>query len=244
MEKFNLYKMTPKDMEQMSVDQVLIWQNELRVLLNQLPVKKDETDFKKSGMIDNFLKLPSKDEYFFKAYSLNEELFLETNFDEVLNLPNVSLTRVENQLSKLVGVDEIYSDAILGDDFVKVNGKYFRLINLYEFSKNLMPSSLMDYGDYCLFFKKVPTDISKRRVNTQRKLHHSNLYSAIRNIESEASFQEAERITEAMTNGEENLFEAEAWFILKADSLEVLNQQTQELIRSLKQAEITPYIEA
>jgi hypothetical protein len=47
-----------------------------------------------------------------------------------------------------------------------------------------------------------------------------------------------------MTNGEENLFEVEAWFILKADTLETLNQQTQELIRSLKQSEITPYIEA
>ncbi len=244
MEKFNLYKMIPKDMEQMSRNQVLIWQNELRVLLNQLPVKKVETDFKKSRLIDNFLKLPTKNDYFFKAYSLDEKLFLETNFSEVLSLPNVNLVSVENQLSKIIGLDEINSDAILGDDFVKVNGKYIRLINIYEFSKSIMPSSLMDFGDYCLFFKKVPSEISKRRVNTQRKLHHSNLYSAIRNLESEASFQEAEKITEAMTNGEENLFEVEAWFILKADSLEVLNQQSQELIRSLKQAEVTPYIEA
>jgi hypothetical protein len=244
MQKFNLYKLIPKDMEEMSSDQVLNWQNELRVFLNQLPVRKNEADFKKMSLIDSFLSESSDNAYFFKFYSLEEELFLETNFNEVLNLPNAKMELVTNQLAKIVGLDEIHSDVILGDDFVKVNGQYIRLINVYEFSKNLMPSGLMDFGNYCLFFKKVPTDVSKRRVNTQRKLHHSNLYSAIRNIESEASFHEAERITEAMTNGEENLFEVEAWFILKADTLETLNHQTQELIRSLKQAEITPYIEA
>jgi hypothetical protein len=246
MQKFKLYKLTPKDMEQMSNDQVLIWQNELRVFLNQLPLKKDEADFKKAGILDNVFALPSKsnNDYFFKFYSLNEELFLETNFNEVLSLPSVSMEAVENQLSKIVGMDEIHSDATLGDDYVKINGLYIRLVNVYEYSKTIMPSGLMDFGDYCLFFKKVATDIAKRRVNTQRKLHHSNLHSAIRNLESEASFLEAEKITEAMTNGEENLFDVEAWFILKADSLENLNQQTQELIRSLRQAEIIPYIEA
>jgi hypothetical protein len=244
MQKFNLYKLIPKDMEEMSSDQVLNWQNELRIFLNQLPVRKHETDFKKMSLLDSFLSESSDNAYFFKFYSLEEELFLETNFNEILNLPNAKMELVTNQLAKIVGLDEIHSDVILGDDFVKVNGQYIRLINVYEFSKNLMPSGLMDFGNYCLFFKKVPTDVSKRRVNTQRKLHHSNLYSAIRNIESEASFHEAERITEAMTNGEENLFEVEAWFILKADTLETLNHQTQELIRSLKQAEINPYIEA
>ncbi|MGZ3857668.1 MAG: VirB4 family type IV secretion system protein, partial [Bacteriovorax sp.] len=79
---------------------------------------------------------------------------------------------------------------------------------------------------------------------TQRKLHHSNLYSNIRNIESEASFVEAEKITEAMMEGVENLFEVEAWFILKADTKEDLNYRTKELIGFLKQAEFTPYIEA
>lgn len=242
MQTYSLYKMTPKDMEQMSHDQIMIWQNDLQIMLNQLPIKKDEVDFKKGNLVDDFFKLPLKNDYFFKFYSLNEELFLETNL-EVLNIPNVKLIEVKNQLVKLVGTDEICSDATLGDDYVKINGKYLRLINVYEFSKNLMPSSLMNFGDYCLFFKKLPTNISKRRVNTQRKLHHSNLYSAIRNLESEASFQEAEKITEAMTNGDENLFEVEAWFLLKTDSLEVLNQLTQDLIRSLKQAEIIPYIE-
>lgn len=251
MQKSKVYKLTPNDLEQMSVDGVSNFLSDLRISLNHLLVKKDDVDFKKTNKLTDFLgfsqSTASKDNYFYKFYSLREVIYLETNFEEELSFPNIQLMEIQdvgvvNQL--IIDDDTANSDAILGEDFVNINGKYIRLINLYEFSKNLMPSALMDYGDYCVFFKKLDPIISKRRVNTQRKLHHSNLYSNIRNIESEASFVEAEKITEAMMAGEEKLFEVEAWFILKADTQIDLNQKTKELIGFLKQAEFTPYIEA
>ena len=49
----------------------------------------------------------------------------------------------------IIDDEKANGDAILGDDYIKINGQYIRLINLYEFTKNLMPSALMDYGDYC-----------------------------------------------------------------------------------------------
>ena len=251
MKKSKFYKLIPIDLEQMSVDSVSNFLNDIRVSLNQLLVKKDEVDFKKTNKLNNLLGFgqtsKSDDIYFYKIYSLSEVIYLETNFEEELRLPNIQLVEILeigslNQL--IIDDDTANSDAILGEDFVSINGKYIRLINLYEFSKNLMPASLMDYGDYCIFFKKLDPLISKRRVNTQRKLHHSNLYSNIRNLESEASFVEAEKITEAMMDGTENLFDVEGWFILKADTQVELNQKTKELIGFLKQAEFTPYIEA
>jgi len=242
MQKSKVYKLIPADLEQMSIDSIFNFMNELRISLNQLLIKKDDVVFKKSRKINELLgfnQRSSDENYFYKIYSLNEVIYLETNFDEELSFPNIQLIQVEDsgEINRLLIDDDIAnSDAILGDDFVKINGQYIRLVNLYEFSKKLLPSALMDYGDYCLCFKKLDPMISKRRVNTQRKLHHSNLYSNIRNLESEASFVEAEKITEAMLNGEENLFEVEAWFILKAHALEELNHKCKELIGFLKQA--------
>lgn len=251
MQKSKVYKLIPSDLEQMNINALANFLNELRVSLNQLLVSINEVDFKKSNKVSEIFSFnkssSSSENYFFKFYSLGEVIFLETNFQETLNFSNIQLVEVEysGEANQLIIGDEIANgDAILGEDFVNINGMYMRLINLYEFSKNLMPSALMDYGDYCVFFRKLDPLISKRRVNTQRKLHYSNLYSNIRNIESEASFVEAEKITEAMMEGVENLFEVEAWFILKSDTQEDLNNKTKELVGFLKQAEFTPYIEA
>lgn len=251
MQKTKFYKLIPIDMEQMNIDTISIFLKEVKLGLNQLILKDTITDFQKSNALSEFLGLPLKESdpncYFYKFYSLNEVIYLETNYEEELHLPNIKLILVQNEgeINQIIIEDvEANGDAILGGDFVSINGKYLRLINLYEFSKNLMPSSLMDYGDYCVFFKKIDPVISKRRVNTQRKLHHSNLYSNLRNLESEASFIEAEKLSESMMEGEEIFFEVEAWFIVKADSLHSLNAKTKILIRNLKQAEVTPHIEA
>ncbi|MGZ3789732.1 MAG: VirB4 family type IV secretion system protein [Bacteriovorax sp.] len=251
MKKSKVYKLIPSDLDQMSTDALTNFISELRVSLNQLLVRKNDVDFKKTNKLNELLGLTKAlsphDEYYFKMYSLEETIYLETNFEEELNFPNVKLLTLDeykevNEL--IINGEEAYGDALLGEDFVSINGKYIRLVNLYEFSKTLMPSALMDYGDYCVFFKKLDPLVSKRRMNTQRKLHHSNLYSNIRNLESEASFVEAEKMTEAMMEGSEGLFEVEAWFILKADTQMDLNLKTKELIGFLKQAEFTPYIEA
>ncbi len=252
MQKSKLYKVIPSDIEQMSNDGIARFLNDMRISLNQVLVNSDESDFKKTKNKIKELFSASRSssvdsEYYYKFYSLDEVIHLDTNNIGDLSFPNIQLLEVENTgvLNQLLINDEIANgDAILGDDFVKVNGQYIRLINLYEFPKNLNPSALMDYGDYCVFFKRLDPLISKRRVNTQRKLHHSNLYSNIRNLESEASFVEAEKITEAMMEGVEQLFEVESWFILKAHSLSDLNEKTKELVTFLKQVEITPFIEA
>lgn len=238
-----LYKLIPTDITQYSEDELLKFLNELKISLGQLESKKGE------GEITSLFSFSTQkaDDYFFKVYCLDENLFLETNYQDELVFPEITLQEMENSkfLNKFIIDDEFAnSDAFLGDDYVKINGIYLRLINLYEFSKRLSVSSLMDYGDYCLFFRKIDSPIARKQVNTQRKMHHANLYSMMRNIESEASFKEAESLTEAMMEGLEEIFEVEGWFLLKADDLERLNEKTKKLLRALRQAEITPFIES
>lgn len=248
MEKLKIYKVIPSDQDQMDLEEVGRFLNEFRISLNQLPVKKEEEGFKKTSFLKTlFQGQPKEEKFFYKFYSLNEVLYLETNNGGVLTFPQVQLQELVDGKAInefLLGGELAHSDAILGDDYVKSNGKYFRLINIYELSKRLIPSELMNLGDYCLLFRKVDTLVSRKQVNTQRKLHHANLYSMMRNIESETSYKEAENLVESMMNGEEEIFEVEGWFILQADDLSDLGNKTRELNRSLKQIEIFPYIES
>jgi hypothetical protein len=238
-----VYKLIPKDIEQGAIDSNINWYNDLKVFLNQLPVSPNSEKFNSKGIMNFILPEQSSDEYYYKFYSLSEKIYLETNYDGELNIPETKLVKIEAPNELIIGLGRAYAESVLESDYVKVNGTYFRLVNLYEFSKGLMPSELMDYGDYCVFLKRLDPTISKRKVNIQRKLHHSNLHSHIRNIESETSFTEAEKITEAMINGEESLFKAEAWFIIMASTEEELNIKTNQVIQRLKQIEAEPLIE-
>ena len=238
-----VYKLIPKDMEQRSVEENFIFLNEIKIFLNQLPLSPKSDRFTKKSILDLIPDKNNSEDFYYKFYSLNEEIYFETNFEEVLTIPDVELLKVDAPNELIIGLGKVYSDSLLKDDYVKVNGIYFRLVNIYELSKKLGPSDLMNFGDFCLFLKRTDPALAKRKINTQRKLHHSNLYSHIRNIESETSFAESERMTEAMINGEESLFAVEAWFIVRAETELELNLKTNELIKNLKQAEIDPLIE-
>lgn len=238
-----VYKLIPRDMEQRTEEENYNWLNEIKIFLNQLPLGPRSDRFAKKRIFDLIPNKNNLEEFCYKFYSLSEEIYFETNYEGELSIPDTQLIRVDNPNELIIGLGEVYSDSLLKDDYVKVNGIYFRLVNIYELSKKLGPSDLMNFGDYCLFFKRVDPSLAKRKINTQRKLHHSNLYSHIRNIESETSFAESEKMTEAMINGEESLFAVESWFIIRAETELELNLKTNELIKNLKQAEIEPLIE-
>jgi hypothetical protein len=238
-----VYKLIPKDFEQGSVEQNQSWYNEIKIFLNQLPIGPNSERFNRDGLFGVKAGLKNDNEYYYKFYSLDEQLFLDTNFEGELNFPETKLIKIEAPHELLITHGESYCETVLESDFVKINGLYYRLINLYEFSKNMSPGQLMDYGDYCVFLKRIDPVIAKRKVNTQRKLHHSNIYSPMRNIESESSYNEADKISEAMIEGVESLFEVEAWIIVRAESEFELHQQTKVVIKSLKQAEVEPLIE-
>jgi hypothetical protein len=237
-----VYKFTPKDFEQESIDSIMNWYSSIKIFLNQLPIAPNSERFNKEGIFSLLDKKITND-YYYKFYSLSDGLFLETNFLGELNIPDTMLEKVETPNQLIIDMGESFGETVLESDFVKVNGTYFRLINLYEFSKGLNPSQLMDIGEYCVFLKKIDPSDSKRKVGMQRKLHHSNLYSQMRNIESESSFSEAEKITEEIIEGISTLFEVEAWMIVRSETELELNERTKEVIRNLKKIEIEPLIE-
>ena len=238
-----VYKLQPKDFEQETIESMLSWYQEIKIFLNQLPISPNSDRFNNEGVFGLLANTKESNEFYYKFYSLQEDLFLETNFEGELYFPESKLIKVDAPNELIIGLEESFSETVLESDFVKVNGNYFRLINLYEFSKKLDPSQLMDIGDYCLFFKRIDPVVSKRKVGIQRKLHHSNLHTHLRNIESESSFLEAERVSEELIEGSSTLFAVESWVIVSAGTELELNEKSRHIIKNLKQLEIEPLIE-
>ncbi len=234
-----VYSVVPKDSEQLNDNEFHNWKEQLKSSLNQIPSPTE-------NILKGFKSLfgqKSEANNFYKMYSLADKIFLNTT-DEELYLEGCKLEKSETFFQDLINSNDFHSDVIIREDFVHFNSIYLRMINLYDMPKMINFSELQNLGDYVLFFRKLQPEEAKRRVNTQRKLHHANLYKTIRNLESEASYKESEAMVESMMLGEEFLFEAEVWFVLRDDSLEGLNKLTKELLRALKQREISFLVES
>lgn len=237
--KSQVFEIFPPDCEQMTDESFLSWKNSLATFLNQLPAPEVQA-------ISGFQRLVGiKEEgtHWYKFYCLGKRLFLNTT-DENIFLPSCKIEKAANAFELLLEADDFYSDVIIQEDYVHFNSTYFRLVNLYEMPKTLDVFGLQQFGDVFVAFKKIHPDLAKRSIGTQRKLHHANLFKTMRNLESEASYSEAEKMSEAMMTGEEQLFEAESWLLVKAKTIDELNQKTQKLISELKQREIVFLIES
>lgn len=234
-----VFEIYPKDHEQMNEDEFMNWMNLLKINLNQLRTAED----KKSSIVQKLYKTNNDETDWYKLYSRANITYLNTTNKET-QFSFVELKIPNDPFNFLLGADDFYSDVIIHDDYIHFNSTYIRMINLYELPKSLELFDLQGMSEYFLCFKKIDPDSSRRMINTQRKLHHANIYKNLRNLESEASYLEAEKITEQMMRGEEQIFEAEGWLIVREETLEKLNSKTQELIRLLKQKDIISLIES
>lgn len=234
-----VFEIIPQDCEQMTEEMFSSWKNSLITCLNQLPIPEEKAV---SG-IQKILGIKEENSHWYKIYAIEGKIFLNTTHD-LISLPLCQIREAPEAFTSLLGAEDFYSEVSVMEDYVHFNSTYFRMVNLYEMPKSLDDFSLQQLGDLLVSFKKIHPDVAKRSINTQRKLHHANLYKNMRNLESEASYMEAEKMTEAMMVGDELMFDAEGWFLLRAASLEELNKKTKTLISELKQREILFLIES
>lgn len=234
-----VFDLIPKDSEQLNDNEFINWSNQIKSSLNQVPSPTE-------NILKGFKALfgqKSEVSNFYKFYSFEDRLFLNTT-DEDFHIEGCKLLKSLDHFECLIKSDDFNSDVLIKDDYVHFNSMFLRMVNLYEMPKLIHFSELQSFGDYVVFFKKLQPEEAKRKVNTQRKLHHANLYKTIRNLESEASYRESEEMVESMMVGDEFLFECEIWFIVRQESLEALNNATKGLLKVLKQREINCLVES
>lgn len=233
-----IFEVIPQDSEQMTDEMFMSWKNSLSSFLNQLPIPEEKA-------VSGFQKLigmKEQESHWYKFYNLSGKTYLNTT-NKNISIPLCQLKEDDDGFTVLLGAEDFYSNVEIKEDFLHFNSTYLRMINLYDMPKTVDDFDLQDLGDLLLSFRKIHPDSAKRSINTQRKLHHANLYKNMRNLESEASFAEAEKMTEAMMLGEELMFEAEGWFLVNAPTIEELNLKTQQLLAILKQRDIVFLIE-
>jgi len=235
--KHYIYEIFPSDQTQMSFSEREIYIKScistLLELTNTSDINaKDEALFQK-------VKASNKKESY-KFYKLDDRILLESEKETKAFKGRPISNFYDFYLS---GNDDFYSDITFGQDFFKVNGHYFRLINCYDFPEDIDPTSFNRIGNYVANITRKPQKQAIDFVKRNRKLHIGNLAKSIRDIESENAYGESELVLESLVRGQEGLFSAECWFIVKSHSEDLLNLETFRILDELKLLQIVPLIE-
>ncbi|MBC7540156.1 MAG: hypothetical protein H7281_15130 [Bacteriovorax sp.] len=176
----------------------------------------------------------------FKCYKLDDRFFIECPF-EIDFLGAKNATNYFDYF--LAGHDDFYGDVNFGLDSFKINGIYYRLVNVYDFADSHYPFQLSELGDQLITFSRIPSETAIKMLDNSRKLHVGNIGKLISDESSENAFKQSEHLVKELTSGLEGIFESEMWFILKSESESRLNYLTNELFSNLKKLKITPLIE-
>jgi hypothetical protein len=169
---------------------------------------------------------------------LDGQIKLQSN--QIHTIPGVNLQNDLDPVSHLnFGTQNPYFPA----DYGIVNSRLYRMIKLFKLPDNIKRCQLMRYGNCVINFRKLDNLRAKRLLSINRRLHFSNLTKNIRDIESENSYSESEAILEEIINGNQSLFECEAWIIIEADENETLNSITKAISDDLNVSNVGYCIE-
>ena len=170
---------------------------------------------------------------FFKFYHLNGETYLNTSMEDV-HFFECDIVPELNHFELFWEKRDLYSDISIRDDYINVNGEYWRFLNLYQMPENITPCYLVSGEDFVINFSKIDDSKAIRDLDQKRKSHKANSIGFHRNLDSEGSYFESEDMLKKIKEGEEALFNVEVWYILKALTLEDLHHKTYNFIKNVE----------
>lgn len=235
--KHFIYEIFPSDQTQMSSSEKESYMQSCITTLLEM-TNNSLINSKEEALLQR-VKATNKKESF-KFYKLEDKILLESE-KETKAFKSQPITNFYDFF--LSGNDDFYSDIVFGQDYFKVNGHYFRLINCYDFPEDIDSTAFNRIGNYIVNITRKPQHQAIEFVKRNRKLHIGNLTKSIRDIESENAYGESELVLESLIANKEGLFSAECWFIVKAHSEDVLNYETLRILEDLKLLQIAPLIE-
>lgn len=145
-----------------------------------------------------------------KFYSIKEEFFLNTNTED-LRLSGIELIKRSDPL-KVLFSGGLYTEIALLEDSVRFNQSSLSILSTSSLGD--LNSSLKGF-DYVLFFKKIETSKSKRKLESIRSSQQSSFTKLKKDLSGESSYFEAESLLSGIIHGEESLFDMELYFLAK-----------------------------
>lgn len=164
----------------------------------------------------------------YKIYYLDDQLYLNTT-DKNLEALGGCLQLINKPLNLFLGEGNIFQDIEIFDDYLVVDQKYLRLLNIKEMPRIIEPQFFESFGDFVIHIKKIDPVTAKKKLDRKRKLHFSLTLEALRNIESEKAFKESEELLELVMTGEEIVFNFEGWFVVSAETKSELDEKSKVL---------------
>ncbi|MCT4641227.1 MAG: hypothetical protein N4A33_02950 [Bacteriovoracaceae bacterium] len=165
-----------------------------------------------------------------KIYHLDGKLYFNT-FSEI-DLNHAKISECNDSIEVFCG--GAYSNAVFYENYYTQGSKFKRILSVKEFPAKIDMLDSSYWGDFVLNIKKVDKLKAKSKVNMKRKIHYSNLFKGIRDIESENAYNEAEELLDGLSSGEMSLFEAEMFLIVTASTKDELDNKTDDLIEEFK----------
>lgn len=215
-----LYQLHPKDLEQLTVDEIHSEIGHIKRGLNQLDTNRA-----------------------FKVYHLNDAIYADLE-DERGFISYYGSSPCNDGVIPFFGLDNVFSNPTFKADYCKLNGFYFRFVslNLSE-DHEIDIADLQGFGDYVMAFKRKKTMFAKQMVNDARKLTHANLYKALADIEGIEAYRENEEMLRRIITREEELFDCEFYYVIRSATEDELVNKTTRLIEELNARGLSPYIE-
>jgi TraG P-loop domain len=196
------FELFPPDFEQMNIDSVTQFLGQIKKEIINLPVN-----------------------FFYKIYRMHGHFYLATP-ENCSPLSQLKASPLIDPLFKIFPYEKFYSNVEFFEDYFKFNGEYFRFLEVVELPEKLSPNGLASFGDMGVFFRRVPKEKAKLKLNTQRKLHFSGIFEALKNVLSHKAFNQSEKLLEELISGEECLFEIKIRFLLRSIEMSSLNDAT------------------
>lgn len=173
------------------------------------------------------------DRDFVKIFYISKKVYLNTSF-KARDFLGLNLIPSNNPFEVFFGGFELYSDIVIGDDYLKINGRYLRLLTLTDFPSVGHYGDLSFFGDYYLFLKKQDVTKSKIKLERLRRLHLPAFSGAMAKHEGQQAYSEIDGLLRTVNLGEECLIDLICILPMQADTLEGLNDATDKLARELK----------
>lgn len=131
------------------------------------------------------------------------------------------------------------------DDYVKIDGIYFRIISLFPNYPELISPNFLSYiGDYVIQFKKTNQDSAIKLMEFKRNVFNGSRYKEKRDVEGDSAYYEAENFLENLKRGSEAHFTSEVFIIVKAHTEEELYLKTIDLTAFLSSTNLSYIIES
>lgn len=166
-----------------------------------------------------------------EVFFFNREMRL-LNDQDTVRLSYIDGRFVENRFNDdcriCVSSNFDLSNTKVFEDYYLNDLKFYRLLSVVQLPSAISElSSLHDFADSIVSYRKLEQVKAKEKLKFKRRLHFSSLFKNIKDVESSNAYNESEEVLEDIVNGSDALFEVEVFYILSANTKEELDKLTQ-----------------